>query len=145
MPRPRPKGRKRSSLGGCDLAGAPCLLAMDPQNSSCVPACRTCGDSSRDPCPSFIPPQIYDLVRITTEGSCASSPPLPSVISVKECILRRSVSRGWGFTLRGTKSGCGKDKWIYNCFVESISEDGSADVSPQQRSIPHCHLHNCPS
>ena len=58
------------------------------------------------------------------------APHLPIVVSVKECVLRRrGGSVGWGFTLRGTKSGYGKDKWIYNCFVEGVSENGPAEVS----------------
>lgn len=138
--RSRPTAMMTSSRGVCIINRVlewyrgvrkevgPAPLPMDLQNPACVPACCACAERSRDSWPS-IPPQIYDPIRTTTKGSCASSPPLPLVISVKECILKRSVSRGWGFTLRGTKSGYGKDKWIYNCFVESISDSGAAEVS----------------
>jgi C-terminal processing protease CtpA/Prc len=56
------------------------------------------------------------------------APSLPVVISVKECVLRRkSRCTNWGFTLRGTRSGWGKDKWIYNCYVEGVSKNGPAE------------------
>lgn len=59
-----------------------------------------------------------------------SAPPLPAVICVRECSLRRkTVSAGWGFTLRGTRSEFGKSEWMYNCFVEAVSESGAAGVS----------------
>ena len=59
-----------------------------------------------------------------------SAPPLPAVIYVRECSLRRkTVSAGWGFTLRGTRSEFGRNEWMYNCFVEAVSESGAAGVS----------------
>lgn len=82
---------------------------------------------------SPLPLQGHDPKRAPSPVVKADSelaPPLPVVISVKECVLRRKdANSGWGFTLRGTKSGYGKDKWIYNCFVEGISKNGSAEVS----------------
>lgn len=80
------------------------------------PSCRT-NEQVRAPSP-------------TAKVDVDLAPPLPAVIPVKECVLRRkSRCSNWGFTLRGTKSGCGKDKWIYNCYVEGVSKNGPAEVS----------------
>ena len=56
------------------------------------------------------------------------APPLPAVIAVKYCTLQKKKT-GWGFSLRGTRSEFGNNEGVYNCFFESVSENGAAEVS----------------
>ena len=64
--------------------------------------------------------------------ACESAPPLPAVISVRECVLRKrppnSVGPGWGFVLRGTTSEFAEGTKIYTCHIESVHESGTAKV-----------------
>ncbi len=67
-----------------------------------------------------------------------SSPPLPLVVAVRECVLRKrppkSVGPGWGFVLRGTSSEFAEGTKVYTCHIESVNDSGPAKVS-QLRSI----------
>ena len=64
--------------------------------------------------------------------ACESTPPLPAVINVRECVLRKRppnlVGPGWGFVLRGTTSEFAEGRKIYTCHIESVHESGTAKV-----------------
>ena len=84
-------------------------------------------------------PRVGSLRSLRSFSSSASSilsidglPPLPLVVSVRECLLRRrssdAVGPGWGFVLRGTTSEFPERTKIYTCHIESVHDDGTAKV-----------------
>ena len=69
------------------------------------------------------------LDSMTYDGA---APPLPAVIAVRECVLRKrpptAPGPGWGFVLRGTTSEYAEGTKVHTCHIESIHEDGTAKV-----------------
>lgn len=72
---------------------------------------------------------VSTLDSMTYDGT---PPPLPAVISVRECKLRKrppgSDGPGWGFVLRGTTSEYVEAMKVYTCQIESVHESGTAKV-----------------
>ncbi len=91
------------------------------------------GDSSRP-----ISPVSTKSVRSSSTSTLDSiacdysSPPLPLVVAIRECVLRKrpptSVGPGWGFVLRGTSSEFAEGTKVYTCHIESVNENGTAKV-----------------
>ena len=73
------------------------------------------------------------LDSIALESSLNVTPSLPArvVVSVLELLKwpKDSAAPGWGVTLRGTTSELAQGKKIYNCYVETVQENGAAQVS----------------
>lgn len=93
------------------------------------------GDDSRPVSPASSK-SIRSFSSTSTLDSIAceySSPPLPSVLAIKDCVLRKrppgSVGPGWGFVLRGTSSEFAEGTRVYTCHIESVNENGPAKVS----------------
>ena len=69
----------------------------------------------------------------TDSIACDIVPKLPSILSVRECRLVKrppsSVGPGWGVVLRGVTSELVVGTKIYTCHVDSVHEQGAAEVS----------------
>ena len=72
---------------------------------------------------------VSTLDSVTYDGA---PPPLPAVVAVRACALRKrppgSEGPGWGFVLRGTTSEYAEGMKVYTCQIDSVHESGAAKV-----------------
>ncbi len=103
------------------------------------------GDTNPPPSPGGCSGSIKSFSSTSTLDSialeCGHAPPLPAMINIHVLELVKfpveSAIPGWGVILRGTTSELKKGTKIYTCHVESVHENGAAQVSCIYNKLVH--------